>query len=213
MSRLIMEGISFYLDNDVEVKTLRINKGCLVVAGNVTVSETVELRDAMLVVAGKLKIQKENGIMELVNSELSVGNCEVYEIHAQKTDIFVHDHLDCYKLRLTKTPVLAGSGKLGYVESKGGNIEIKDDLSGALIDSDSDIIIHGSTDITKVCCFTYLVDGNNNSFAVMAMQAIYILGDSDSLDLIAPEIFIGGDVKLDENSIYASRCYEVGGKS
>ena len=75
MSRLIMEGISFYLDNDVEVKTLRINKGCLVVAGNVTVSETVELRDAMLVVAGKLKIQKENGIMELVNSEIGRASC------------------------------------------------------------------------------------------------------------------------------------------
>lgn len=85
-------------------------------------------------------------------------------------------------------------------------------ISNCPILSNSTIIVHKNTDVDRIHCLNFLVDGNNSSLSIETEEDIYILGDNESLGLKGRDIFIGGNSNSNSFPLNALRCAEIAGK-
>ena len=64
-----------------------------------------------------------------------------------------------------------------------------------------DIIVGGDAHVRSVFCRNYLVDGCNNSDDIEAECTVYIMEFSNSKNITAPEVFLGGGGNFNGNTI------------
>ena len=171
----------------------------LIIAGDVEIHGVLTVNNANLIVSGAIQfdtkksstfVTTENSINVTngsINAESIYYQEDVYlDFLVKNGDIYVADTLDA-----------------GYITLLGGGDITCSNLNTGQIISDGDIIVNNDANVQDVTCFNYLVSGDNNSGSIVAMQDIYILGDSDSCDLHARDIFIAKDSCLNGYGITA----------
>lgn len=92
-----------------------------------------------------------------------------------------------------------------------GDIYVNGDAVWKDVTSDSNIEIGGNTDVCDIHCLNYLVNGDNNSCYITAMQDVYILGQNDSYALNARDVLIGDYCDFHDHSLIA-KCFECAGE-
>ena len=171
---------------------LTVDAEDLIIAGDVEIHGVLTVNNANLIVSGAIKfVIKKSSTFVTTENSIKVTNGSIsaksiieeegmyLDVFVENGDIYVADELTVYYITL----------------SGGGDIACYDLYAGC-INSDGDIIVNNNTNVQDVTCLNYLVSGENDSGSITAIQDIYILGDSDSCDLQARDIFLGGDAVL-----------------
>ena len=148
----------------------------LFLEGDITIKGSFEMKGAKLIVSGNLTILGGDGV-EIENGDVIVSGDLTIEtmINIKGVNIYC-DCLYCCDVNLSDSDIWTNT-----------------DLSASNITSDGNIEVKGNSHVADVTCLNYLVTGDNDSGSINASQDIYILGDNDSCDLTAREIFIDGN--------------------
>lgn len=178
----------------------------LIIAGDIEIHGVLTINNANLIVSGAIEfvikksstfVTTENSI-NITNGSISAKSIldeeDMYlDVFVENGDIYVADELSIDNI------TLSGGGDITCYDLNAGNI-----------DSVSDIIVNNDANVQDVTCFNYLVSGDNDSVSIVAIQDIYILGDSDSCNLQARDIFIGGIADLNGYDLTAFGSVHIG---
>lgn len=78
------------------------------------------------------------------------------------------------------------------------------------IESDGNIEVGGDIKAGDIHCLNYMVNGDNDSCSITAIQDVYILGCNDSYDINARDVFIDGNCDFNNFGL-VSKCFECSG--
>lgn len=154
--------------------------------GNTLINGTIEIINANLIISGNLTIYGNVNIKNgsiIVSGLLTVAHDATISITGGDISC---DSLDCNHINITD-----------------GDIWINSRLKALNIKSDGNIEVGLYSNVSYINCLNYLINGDNDSCTIKAIQDIYILGDNDSYDLTAREILVGGDCHTNNKSITA----------
>lgn len=113
------------------------------------------------------------------------------------------------------TTIKNGNISCGYIDAQnitiiGGDIFVNKDASFANIQSDGNIEVRGNSSSCTIYCLNYLVDGDNNSTFIYAIEDVYILGCNDSYDIKGRDVFVGGICDFNNYTLIA-KAFECTG--
>lgn len=160
---------------------------------NKRVMDSLVLKDEDFVFNGDLTIK---GVVDLTNANLIVsGKLEflgIPNVNLVKGDI------SCQSLHSNPDICI-----------NDGDIYIADSLYCNDIITTGEIEVYGDSCVSDIHCLNYLVNGNNDSTSICALQDIYILGNNDSYDLCARDILIGGNCDVHNYVVSAKNFFCV----
>ena len=141
--------------------------------------ENLILTDEDFICYGDLTI---TGEVKLINSNLIVSGILCFKV-------LNNEHFPV---------VITGGDICAYALKSDVDIYIRDgdiwamNLDSRNIDSDSDIEVLNYADTGNIRYLNYYVSSNNESYSITAVQDVYILGNNNSFELTARDIFING---------------------
>lgn len=169
---------------------LNIQNEDYIFAGNLKITGDLVIENASLIVSGSISFS-DNSSIHVINGDISTN------------DIYGHVNISIYVGDIYCHTVLA----VRDIHILGGDI-IASSLYADIIKSDGDIILLDEANVFSVSCRNYLVNGDNDSLGITAVEDIYILGNkNDSFSLNARDIFLDCNyIQLHNYPIIASRA-------
>lgn len=146
--------------------------------GNLTINGDIIMKNSNLIVSGTLSFSKIHANISIINCNISANEFKsVTSITIHSTDIYVN-FLDFDDI------------KYSFNIISDGNIEVRKDSY-----------------IGNVICLNYFVNGNNNSNCITAIEDIYILGNNDSYNITARDVFICGNCELNDYTLISKALF------
>lgn len=168
------------------LKKLILENNDYIFEGNTTISGNVTIQNGDLIVSGNLTI---GGELNIQNGSIIVSGILLIMQHSL--------------INITGGDISCGKLLCNDINITDGDIWVKDNLDARDITSDGNIEVGVYSYVADISCCNYLVNGDNHSSSIKATQDIYILGNNNSWDLTAREIFIGSNCNIIGNSITA----------